>query len=61
MVAYLPLAWDRYLLPLVPTTALLAAGAAVAVVESLTGRLLHSRPEPVPVAIPEAVAASAHR
>jgi hypothetical protein len=35
VIAYLPLAWDRYLLPLQPGSALLAAGAAVAVADRL--------------------------
>jgi hypothetical protein len=35
VTAYLPLAWDRYLLPLQPASALLAAGVAVAAAERL--------------------------
>ncbi len=47
VIAYLPLAWDRYLLPLQPGSALLAAGAAAAAADRLAGaggRLLR-RPE----------------
>jgi 4-amino-4-deoxy-L-arabinose transferase-like glycosyltransferase len=38
VTAYLPLAWDRYLLPLQPGSALLAAGAAVAAGDRLRAR-----------------------
>jgi hypothetical protein len=41
VTAYLPLAWDRYLLPLQPASALLAAGVAVAAADRLPTR----RPE----------------
>jgi hypothetical protein len=41
VTAYLPLAWDRYLLPLQPGSALLAAGVAVAAADRLPRR----RPE----------------
>jgi hypothetical protein len=41
VTAYLPLAWDRYLLPLQPGSALLAAGVAVAAADRLPLR----RPE----------------
>ena len=38
MTAYLPLAWDRYLLPLQAGSALLAAGAAAAAADRLADR-----------------------
>ena len=44
VTAYLPLAWDRYYLPLQPGSALLAAGAVVAGAE----RLLAGPDRPVP-------------
>jgi hypothetical protein len=45
VTAYLPLAWDRYLLPLQPGSALLAAGAASAAADRLVSARLLRRPE----------------
>jgi hypothetical protein len=43
VTAYLPLAWDRYLLSLQPGSALLAAGVAVAAAEGLAAAMLGRR------------------
>jgi 4-amino-4-deoxy-L-arabinose transferase-like glycosyltransferase len=45
VVAYLPMAWDRYLLPLQAGSALLAAAVAVAAVDRL-GRAMFHRQQP---------------
>ncbi len=47
VTAYLPLAWDRYLLPIQAGSALLAAGAAAAAADRLTGAVVRilRRPE----------------